>query len=289
MKIFIITCLLRSFVRLLYYDNIYLAYYLLASFVRSHEGNINNNAQTLVSTVQPFKFWKTSSFPRTSTRMKVQLSSEQDITVILDSLQTTVNDVCAHVHMFGTRSSVGTHFLLADKPFSSWPPHERCLSSEDNLVLLSIFEGFLHIIALVCIPFSAFLHYSNGSQPAWCKTPRTRTSKSRTWAFQSRINIRPLWRCPLEVNNIALRSTPGCPGQINDLKSTHCQSETYFQWWPLEQVRSEFTDSEFQDLSWNKQEPSSITCNVLRPLAMIFRSRSSIRCAFKLCFGEAVQ
>jgi hypothetical protein len=56
MKIFIITCLLRSFVRLLYYDNIYLAYYLLASFVRSHEGNINNNAQTLVSTVQPFKF-----------------------------------------------------------------------------------------------------------------------------------------------------------------------------------------------------------------------------------------
>jgi len=30
--------------------------------------------------------------------MKVQLSSEQDITVILDSLQTTVNDVCAHVH-----------------------------------------------------------------------------------------------------------------------------------------------------------------------------------------------
>jgi len=25
--------------------------------------------------------------------------------------------------------------------------------------------------------------------------------------------------CPLEVNNIALRSTPGCPGQINDLKS----------------------------------------------------------------------
>jgi len=51
--------------------------------------------------------------------MKVQLSSEQDITVILDSLQTTVNDVCAHVHMFGTRSSVGTHFLLADKPFSS--------------------------------------------------------------------------------------------------------------------------------------------------------------------------
>jgi len=46
--------LLRSFVRLLYYDNI--PYYLLASFVRSHEGNINNNAQTLVSTVQPFKF-----------------------------------------------------------------------------------------------------------------------------------------------------------------------------------------------------------------------------------------
>ena len=60
MKFFIITCFVRSFGY--YIMIIYVPYYLLASFVRSHEGTINNNAQTLVSTVQPFNFEKRHLF-----------------------------------------------------------------------------------------------------------------------------------------------------------------------------------------------------------------------------------